>query len=134
MPGNQILRIGFVLVSCLWLAGCAGPFGFFNAENKAPPFRDPNMSMQNASDAITIGKATKADVIAALGGATVVKFDSGFEVWVYRAKSRESAAAKAEFVILFAPSGSVKKRGSVHLTMGMTNESGRTGARGPVSP
>ena len=109
MPGNVILRIGFVLVSCLWLAGCAGPFGFFNAENKAPPFRDPNMSMQNASDVIAIGIATKADVIAALGGATVVKFDSGFEVWVYRAKSPETAAAKAEFVILFAPSGIVKK-------------------------
>ena len=109
MTGKQTLRMGFVLISCLWLAGCAGPFGFFNAENKAPPFRDPNMSMQNASDAIAIGKATKVDVIAALGPATVIKFDSGFEVWLYRAKSAERAAAKAEFVLLFAPSGIVKK-------------------------
>ena len=109
MAGKQILRMGFVFASCLWVAGCAGPFGLFNAENKAPPFRDPNMSMQNARDVIAIGQATKADVIAALGPATVVKFDSGFEVWVYRAKSSEPAAAKAEFVILFAPSGIVKK-------------------------
>ena len=67
------------------------------------------MSMQNAQDLIATGIATKADVMAALGSATVVKFDSGFEVWVYRAKSAETAAAKAEFVILFAPSGIVKK-------------------------
>ena len=109
MPNKQIARVGFVLVSCLWLAGCAGTFGFLNAENKAPPFRDQNMSMQEASDAIATGKTTKAEVIAALGPATVIQFHSGFEVWVYRAKSAETAAAKAEFVILFAPSGIVKK-------------------------
>ncbi len=109
MPNTRILRIGLVFASGLWLAGCAGPLGLFNAETKAPPFRDQNMSMQNASDAIVIGKATKADVIAALGPATVIKFDSGFEVWVYRAKSADTAAAKAEFVILFAPSGTVTK-------------------------
>ena len=109
MPNKQLLRVCFVFASSLWLAGCAGPFGLFNVETKAPPFRDPNMSMQEASDAIVTGTATKADVMAALGPATVIKFDSGFEVWVYRAKSREPAAAKAEFVILFAPSGIVKK-------------------------
>ena len=67
------------------------------------------MSMQNASDSIVTGKASKADVMAALGAATVINFDSGFEVWVYRAKSREPAETKAEFVILFAPEGVVKK-------------------------
>ena len=65
--------------------------------------------MQSASDSITIGKSSKADVMTALGAATVINFDSGFEVWVYRAKSREPAEAKAEFVILFAPDGTVKK-------------------------
>ena len=109
MPYKQIPRMGIVLACCLWLAGCAGLFGLFNAETKAPPFRDQNMSMQEASDAIVTGTATKADVMAALGPATVIQFHSGFEVWVYRAKSREPAAAKAEFVILFAPSGIVKK-------------------------
>ena len=39
----------------------------------------------------------------------MVKFDSGFEVWVYRNKSPETKAAPGEFVILFAPSGVVKK-------------------------
>ena len=65
--------------------------------------------MQSASDSITIGKSSKADVLAALGPATVIHFDSGYEVWVYRTKSREPAEAKAEFVILFSPDGVVRK-------------------------
>lgn len=67
------------------------------------------MSMQSAKDTIILGQATKADVMAVLGRATVVKFDSGYEVWVYRSKSSETTAANAEFVLLFAPSGIVKK-------------------------
>ena len=47
--------------------------------------------------------------MTALGAATVINFDSGYEVWVYRAKSRGPAENKAEFVILFAPDGVVKK-------------------------
>lgn len=111
MPRKHLLPMGLVFAGYLWLAGCAGPSGFFNSQD-APPFRDPNMSMQNARDTIVSGRSTKADVMAALGSATVVKFDSGFEVWVYRPKSARAAAATsgtAEFVILFAPSGVVKK-------------------------
>ena len=93
---------------CLWLAGCAAP-GLFGGGNDAPPFSNPTLSMQSASDSITTGKSSKADVLAALGAATVINFDSGNEVWVYRAKSREPAEAKAEFVILFSPDGVVKK-------------------------
>lgn len=97
-----------VCAGCLWLAGCAGP-GLFNAGVDAPPFRDPAMSTQKASDTIVIGKSTKTEVMAVLGTATVVNFDSGFEVWVYRDKTREPAETKAEFVILFTPDGIVKK-------------------------
>ena len=97
-----------VCASCIGLAACAAP-GLFNNGPDAPPFSNPAMSMQNASDAVTVGKTSKADVLAALGPATVINFDSGFEVWVYRAKSREPAEAKAEFVILFAPDGVVRK-------------------------
>ena len=93
---------------CLWLAGCAGP-GLFNDGKVTPPFSNPTLTMQSASDSTTIGKSSKADVLAALGAATVINFDSGYEVWVYRAKSREPAEAKAEFVILFSPDGVVKK-------------------------
>jgi hypothetical protein len=95
-------------VCCLWLAGCAGP-GLFGGGPDAPPFNNPTLSMQSASDSITVGKSSKADVTAALGAATVINFDSGYEVWVYRAKSREPAEGKAEFVILFSPDGVVRK-------------------------
>jgi hypothetical protein len=81
---------------------------------------------RNAKDAITIGKSTKTDVIAALGNTTVISFDSGFEVWVYQvagdtpakpswgglfghADSKMETLGKTEFVILFAPSGVVTK-------------------------
>ena len=97
-----------VCVCCLWLAACVGP-GLFSGESDAPPFSNPLMSMQSASDSITIAITNKADVVADLGAATVITFDSGYEVWVYRVKSREPADAKAEFVILFSPDGLVKK-------------------------
>ena len=67
------------------------------------------MSMQNASDAILAGVSSQSDVIAALGPATVIRFDSAYEVWAYRGKTSKAAAPGAEFVILFAPSGIVKK-------------------------
>ena len=97
-----------VCACCLGLAGCAGP-GLFNSGTEAPPFSNPTMSMQDASNSVAVGTASKADVMATLGAATVVNFDSGFEVWIYRARSREPAETKAEFVILFAPDGVVKK-------------------------
>ena len=107
---SRLIRtsIACACACCLWLAACAGP-GLFSGGSDAPPFSNPALSMQSASDSITIGKSSKADVMTALGAATVINFDSGFEVWVYRAKSREPAEAKAEFVILFGTDGVVKK-------------------------
>lgn len=98
-----------VLASCLWLAGCAGPFAFPGAGGNTHPFRDPALTMQAASQAVVIGQSSRQDVLAALGTATVVRFDSGYEVWVYRNNPIRSEAANAEFVILFTPSGIVKK-------------------------
>ena len=51
---------------------------------------------------LSVGRSTKADVRAALGEGTVVNFDSGYEVWVYR-QPRE------ELVLLFEPSGILSK-------------------------
>ena len=65
--------------------------------------------MQNADNAIVLGKTTKAEVMAALGVAKVVNFDSGYAMWVYRAGSRAPAETQAEFVVLFSPDGIVKK-------------------------
>ena len=107
MPASWRTWAGLVCV--LWIAGCAGTSGMFNADDAPPPFRDQRMSMQNASDAIVLGRSNQADVTAALGPATVVRFDSGYEVWAYRGKTSKAAAPGEEFVILFAPSGIVKK-------------------------
>ena len=69
----------------------------------------------SASDAITVGKSTRADVMAARGKTAGISFDSGFEVWVYQVpgdapakRSREKPVA-TELVVLFAPSGVVAK-------------------------
>ena len=104
------LRLCTVLLLCGWLVGCAsGSLGLFGGQSSTPPFRDPNLSMQAAINSVTPDQSTKAEVMAALGPATVLKFDSGYEVWAYRAKSTEPASAHAELVILFAPSGIVTK-------------------------
>ena len=67
-------------------------------------------SAQAASEAISVGKSTKADVRAALGKAVVVDFESGYEVWVYRERSPEKAKPPGtELVLLFAPSGILAK-------------------------
>ncbi|WP_309683692.1 hypothetical protein [Polaromonas sp.] len=106
---KPLSRTGLVLACCFWLAGCAGPLGLFGSRDSAPPFRDPAMSMQAASDVVMAGKTSKAEVLAALGPGVVVKFNSGFEVWAYRQKPAGAAASSAEFVVLFAPSGIVQK-------------------------
>jgi hypothetical protein len=102
---KHLIRAGLPLAACLWLCAC----GSLNAGRNAPPFRDAAMSMQHAFDTIVVGGTTQAEALTALGPATEIKFDSGYAVWVYRARASEPDADRAEFVILFAPSGVVKK-------------------------
>lgn len=98
-PGKLLAcSIGLVLASC-----AATP------EETRPPFRDSQLSMQGAQSMVLPGRSTKAEVSAALGPATVVRFDSGYEVWAYREKPPKSETSGAEFVILFTPSGIVQK-------------------------
>jgi hypothetical protein len=114
-------RAVFAYAMCACVAGCAVPRESPGANGAARI-----VSAGNASDAITVGTSTKSDVAAALGKATVISFDSGYEVWVYqyqgdaspkdRGKERNGVAVAeggirgpAEFVILFAPSGVVTK-------------------------
>ena len=83
------------------------------------------LTQARGMDAVVIGRSTKADVIAALGESLAIRFDNGYEVWVYHladdtpARERRRATsgrahdtrpgASAEFVILFQPSGVVAK-------------------------
>ena len=110
MPCNRSLaRTLAALVLCLGLGGCAGYFELFKSENTDPPFRDQTLSMPAATKLITAGKATKADLLATLGQAKVITFDSGFEVWVYKGRYAADVPAQSEFVVLFDPAGVVKK-------------------------
>jgi hypothetical protein len=82
---------------------------------------------ERAADAIAVGRSTRSDVLAALGETLAIRFESGFEIWVYRladdapgngapvqraqrgAEKRAVSRPSAEFVVLFAPSGLVAK-------------------------
>ncbi len=89
-------RASVACALCACLLGCAAPGSALTA-----------VSARDAGSSITLGKSTKADVIAALGKTAAIGFDSGYEVWVYRVAG--DASGKAEFVVLFAPSGVVTK-------------------------
>lgn len=102
---HRLLLAGLVLTVGQWLIACASP----NAGSTVPSFRDANMSMQSAQDAIAVGQTSQTEAKAALGPATEIRFDSGYTVWVYRAPATGPEAERAEFVIVFAPSGIVKK-------------------------
>ena len=120
-------RVVFALCACI--AGCAAPAASPVTTGDAAA---NTLSARNARDAITIGKSTRAEVIAAFGKTTVVSFDSGFEVWVYQiiggrvtgktaakpswvermlhaGSEKGIARGNPELVVLFAPSGVVAK-------------------------
>jgi hypothetical protein len=121
---TTLFRASVVFAFCAGFSGCAGPGASSVTTGSATPANI--LSADDARNAVTIGKSTKSDVIAALGKTMVISFDSGFEVWVYKVK--DDAAAKAgsreriglarseqgnldtmEFVVLFEPSGVVTK-------------------------
>src|SRR5476649_1958101 len=84
---RALFRAGVVVMCCATVAGCSVPV--------ASPAIIPAISAHDARDAIAIGRSTKADVIAALGKATVVSFENGFEVWVYHFQDESLATPDA---------------------------------------
>jgi hypothetical protein len=117
---------GFVCAFCACVAGCAATGTTSVTGTAATLMRAKTITARDARDAIVIGKSTKSDVLAALGNTVVIRFDSGFEIWVYQYSGDTTAKAngverieyagsgngtlgKTEFVVLFAPSGVVTK-------------------------
>jgi hypothetical protein len=111
------------LAGCI--AGCASPPAVPPSAVVAQA-QTRLVAADRMKDAVAIGRSTRADVVAALGETLVIRFDTGYEVWVYRlakdaraqgVTARRGATAAAdkapdasgEFVILFAPSGLVAK-------------------------
>ena len=103
------LRSLLVWAALAWLSGCAGSGGLSATESGPPILRDLKMSAGRAQSSLVIGQTTKAEALAALGPATVIKFDSGYEVWAYRSREGRSRDTNAELVILFTPAGVVHK-------------------------
>jgi outer membrane protein assembly factor BamE (lipoprotein component of BamABCDE complex) len=88
------------------VAGCALPAGTLVIDKPESSLLAGGLTAAAAQQAVTVGQSTKAQVAAALGAATVVKFDSGYEVWVYRGPEvAEARREPDEFVILFSPAG-----------------------------
>lgn len=104
------LAWGPALALAFLSAGCAAPGGWLGSDSaRDPAFAQPGMSVPAAAQAVTIGTSTRDEVRAALGPAETARFDSGYEVWVYRARNVRTPSASPELVILFTPDGLVKK-------------------------
>ncbi len=113
MTPTHASRLPRLVLACMAAAsvgGCALPAGPLVIEKPASSLLAGGLTATAAQQAVTVGQSTKAQVRAALGPATVVKFDSGYEVWVYRGPEVANARREPdEFVILFSPAGVVKK-------------------------
>ncbi|WP_137172167.1 hypothetical protein [Massilia sp. HP4] len=79
------------------LAGCA--------TQPAPP--GAVIAAERLSTTVVAGRTTKAELLAAFGPTKNVRFDSGYEAWVYQ--SPAGGGQFSEFVVLIDPSGVVSK-------------------------
>ena len=88
--------------------GTLGPSPEGPGSARTPTGESP--TPQSAMNRVVLGKSSKADVVAALGTAIEISFDSGFEVWIYRWRGAdETTRAATELVLLFDPSGLATK-------------------------
>jgi len=86
-----------LLAAALLLAGCAS--------QPAPP--GAVVAAERLAQSVVAGRTTRAELLAAFGPTKSVRFDSGYETWVYQ--SPAGGGRFAEFVVLIDPSGIVSK-------------------------
>ena len=79
------------------LAGCAS----------TPPPPGVQVAAERLAQSVVPGRTTKAELLAAFGQTRTVRFDSGYEVWLYQ--SPAGGGRFTEFVILVDPAGIVSK-------------------------
>ena len=109
MTAVSLVRLASAVAAAAVVAGCAMPAGQVAIEKPASTALAPGLTPQAAQARLVPGQGTKAQVAAALGPATVVHFDSGYEVWVYQQKDPRADHEPDELVVLFAPDGVVTK-------------------------
>lgn len=109
MTVARLVRFASAVAGMAMVAGCAMPAGQVSIEKPPSTALAPGLTPQAAQARVVPGQSTKAQVAAALGPATVVHFDSGYEVWVYQQKDARADREPDELVVLFAPDGVVKK-------------------------
>lgn len=102
------MRLASALVSAAFAGGCAGPGPLSSAET-APRFRDPQLSVQEAAQWLAPGRTTRQEVLDRLGPGEELRFDTGYEVRVWRAKGARDERATPELVVLFDRAGVVRK-------------------------
>ncbi|HSH88864.1 MAG TPA: hypothetical protein VK996_02705 [Ramlibacter sp.] len=111
-------RAASIVFACIVIAACSviGGTGRLD-DDTAGVMRASSPSVTTAQAAVRPGASTRAQVTAALGPATVVRFDSGWEVWVYRwPGATRTTASATELVILFDSSGLARKVRVRHAT------------------
>ena len=87
-----------LLLCAALLTGCA-------TQNAAPP--GAQVLAERLRQTVVAGQTTKAQLLAAFGPTKNVRFDSGFEAWVYQSPADDGRYA--EFVVLIDPAGVVAK-------------------------
>lgn len=87
-----------LLLGALVLAGCA-------SQSAAPP--GAQVAAGRLQQAVVAGQTTRAQLLAAFGPTTHIRFDSGYETWVYQ--SPAAGGTFTEFVVLIDPAGVVAK-------------------------
>jgi hypothetical protein len=102
------MRAASVLVAAALAGGCAGP-GPLSSAGTAPRFRDPRLSVQEAAQWLAPGRTTRQEVLDRLGPGEELRFDTGYEVRVWRAKGARDERATPELVVLFDGAGVVRK-------------------------
>lgn len=102
-------RVVSVLAFTAMLGGC-GAFGPGALDESAAGVMKAGTPAPAAAAALVVPGTSRAQVAAALGRANAIRFDSGWEVWVYRWPGADrSARGATEVVVLFDPRGVVRK-------------------------
>jgi len=86
------------LMLSVLVAGCA-------TQSAAPP--GTQVAAERLAQSVVAGRTTRAELLAAFGPTRSIRFDSGYEAWVYQSPAGDGKFS--EFVLLIDPAGVVSK-------------------------